>query len=209
MNSHEHHRTVYHTRADSRLTFPRSFIEPKVCPLYLTSLRLHLPIWTTRLHSHSTFHKVHPLAGICRTVHRSNWAQWSPSSFPASTEYREDATFSWTRCPLCGYHHFFLVSADILLQPFDAYILIKRLIVIKARWIPRARGCRLYIGPTLIGTLARRICVDTGCTLTNKHAWGPTVSPILFPSQRNMERMAPSAECVALPVSTATLPCPR
>ena len=37
-------------------------------------------------------------------------------------------------------------NADALL------ILIKRLVAIDARWIPRARGCSLYIRPTLIGT---------------------------------------------------------
>ena len=40
-------------------------------------------------------------------------------------------------------------------QPFDAnalLTLIKRLVALEARWIPRARGCSLYIRPTLIGT---------------------------------------------------------
>ncbi|KAI9452412.1 branched-chain amino acid aminotransferase II [Lactarius psammicola] len=43
----------------------------------------------------------------------------------------------------------------VALPPFDAdalLILIKRLVAIEARWIPRARGCSLYIRPTLIGT---------------------------------------------------------
>jgi branched-chain amino acid aminotransferase len=31
-------------------------------------------------------------------------------------------------------------------------MLIKRLVAIEERWIPRARGCSLYIRPTLIGT---------------------------------------------------------
>ncbi|KAI0264978.1 branched-chain amino acid aminotransferase II [Gloeopeniophorella convolvens] len=37
-------------------------------------------------------------------------------------------------------------NADALL------VLIKRLVALDARWIPRARGCSLYIRPTLIGT---------------------------------------------------------
>jgi branched-chain amino acid aminotransferase len=40
-------------------------------------------------------------------------------------------------------------------QPFDAnalLTLIKRLVALDARWIPRARGCSLYIRPTIIGT---------------------------------------------------------
>ena len=40
-------------------------------------------------------------------------------------------------------------------KPFDAdalLALIKRLVALEARWIPRARGCSLYIRPTLIGT---------------------------------------------------------
>jgi branched-chain amino acid aminotransferase len=40
-------------------------------------------------------------------------------------------------------------------QPFDAsalLTLIRRLVALEARWIPRARGCSLYIRPTLIGT---------------------------------------------------------
>ncbi|KAH9005723.1 branched-chain amino acid aminotransferase II [Lactarius hatsudake] len=43
----------------------------------------------------------------------------------------------------------------VALPPFDAdalLILIRCLVVIEARWIPRARGCSLYIRPTLIGT---------------------------------------------------------
>ncbi|KAH9067019.1 branched-chain amino acid aminotransferase II [Lactarius deliciosus] len=43
----------------------------------------------------------------------------------------------------------------VALPPFDAdalLILIRRLVAIEARWIPRARGCSLYIRPTLIGT---------------------------------------------------------
>jgi hypothetical protein len=46
--------------------------------------------------------------------------------------------------PLCPTH-----------QPFDAsalLTLIKRLVALDARWIPRARGCSLYIRPTIIGT---------------------------------------------------------
>ena len=48
-----------------------------------------------------------------------------------------------------------LVSSDTLFQAFDAdalLILIKRLVAIESRWIPRARGCSLYIRPSLIGT---------------------------------------------------------
>jgi hypothetical protein len=40
-------------------------------------------------------------------------------------------------------------------QPFNAsalLTLIKRLVVLDARWIPRARGCSFYIRPTIIGT---------------------------------------------------------
>jgi len=40
-------------------------------------------------------------------------------------------------------------------QPFDAdalLTLIKRLVALEERWIPRARGCSLYLRPTLIGT---------------------------------------------------------
>ncbi|KAI0280449.1 branched-chain amino acid aminotransferase II [Russula brevipes] len=40
-------------------------------------------------------------------------------------------------------------------QPFDPdalLTLIKRLVATEERWIPRARGCSLYIRPTLIGT---------------------------------------------------------
>jgi branched-chain amino acid aminotransferase len=40
-------------------------------------------------------------------------------------------------------------------QPFDAdalLTLIRRLVTLEERWIPRARGCSLYIRPTLIGT---------------------------------------------------------
>ncbi|KAH9024051.1 branched-chain amino acid aminotransferase II [Lactarius pseudohatsudake] len=43
----------------------------------------------------------------------------------------------------------------VALPPFDAdalLILIRRLVAIEARWIPRARGYSLYIRPTLIGT---------------------------------------------------------
>jgi branched-chain amino acid aminotransferase len=43
----------------------------------------------------------------------------------------------------------------VALPPFNAdalLILIKRLVALEARWIPRARGCSLYIRPTLIGT---------------------------------------------------------
>ncbi|KAN0138843.1 branched-chain amino acid aminotransferase II [Lactarius tabidus] len=43
----------------------------------------------------------------------------------------------------------------VALPAFDAgalLILIKRLVAIESRWIPRARGCSLYIRPTLIGT---------------------------------------------------------
>ena len=49
----------------------------------------------------------------------------------------------------------FLVSSDMYFQAFDAdalLVLIKRLVEIESRWIPRARGCSLYIRPTLIGT---------------------------------------------------------
>ena len=40
-------------------------------------------------------------------------------------------------------------------QAFDAdalLTLIRRLVALEERWIPRARGCSLYIRPTLIGT---------------------------------------------------------
>lgn len=43
----------------------------------------------------------------------------------------------------------------VALPAFDAdalLTLIKRLVAIESRWIPRARGCSLYIRPTLIGT---------------------------------------------------------
>ncbi|KAI0247839.1 branched-chain amino acid aminotransferase II [Lactifluus subvellereus] len=43
----------------------------------------------------------------------------------------------------------------VALPPFDGdalLVLIKRLVALEARWIPRARGCSLYIRPTIIGT---------------------------------------------------------
>jgi len=43
----------------------------------------------------------------------------------------------------------------VALPPFDAdalLTLIKRLVALDDRWIPQARGCSLYIRPTLIGT---------------------------------------------------------
>jgi branched-chain amino acid aminotransferase len=57
--------------------------------------------------------------------------------------------------PVCTTTRSFLVSSDTHFQAFDAdalLILIKRLVAIESRWIPRARGCSLYIRPTLIGT---------------------------------------------------------
>ncbi|KAI0288885.1 branched-chain amino acid aminotransferase II [Russula brevipes] len=49
-----------------------------------------------------------------------------------------------------------LRSAErVALPPFDPdalLTLIKRLVATEERWIPRARGCSLYIRPTLIGT---------------------------------------------------------
>jgi len=47
------------------------------------------------------------------------------------------------------------ISSDSALQQFntDALLeLIKRLIAIETRWIPAAKGCSLYVRPTLIGT---------------------------------------------------------
>jgi branched-chain amino acid aminotransferase len=46
-------------------------------------------------------------------------------------------------------------DTHLLSQPFDGdalLVLIKRLVALEARWIPRARGCSLYIRPTMIGT---------------------------------------------------------
>ncbi|TFY76050.1 hypothetical protein EWM64_g7963 [Hericium alpestre] len=43
----------------------------------------------------------------------------------------------------------------VALPPFDSdalLVLIKKLVSIDARWIPRAKGCSLYIRPTIIGT---------------------------------------------------------
>lgn len=54
-------------------------------------------------------------------------------------------SFLYLRSHQSGYRH----------QPFNAdalLTLIKRLVALEARWIPRARGCSLYIRPTLIGT---------------------------------------------------------
>ncbi|KAI0055926.1 branched-chain amino acid aminotransferase II [Artomyces pyxidatus] len=61
-------------------------------------------------------------------------------------------------------------SADrVALPHFDTdalLVLIKKLITIDARWIPKARGCSLYIRPTIIGTRAALgVAASTHATL--------------------------------------------
>ncbi|KAI0319907.1 branched-chain amino acid aminotransferase II [Amylostereum chailletii] len=46
-------------------------------------------------------------------------------------------------------------AARVALPAFDTdalLVLIKKLIAVDARWIPRAKGCSLYVRPTIIGT---------------------------------------------------------
>ncbi|KAI0297532.1 branched-chain amino acid aminotransferase II [Multifurca ochricompacta] len=78
-----------------------------------------------------------------------------------------------------------VISAErVALPPFNAdalLTLIKRFVALEARWIPRVRGCSLYIRPTLIGTRA-----SLGVTASTHAALYVVLSPT-GPYIRNSE----------------------
>ncbi|KAH9992507.1 hypothetical protein BJV74DRAFT_884634 [Russula compacta] len=107
--------------------------------------------------------------GDARTRTGISWTRWDAAFIPTSSNHGTDSMLRQTSLP--SHQHSplpqlssFLFSRSLLTpptwalhyyKPFDADILltlIKHLVALEACWIPRARGCSLYIRSTLIGT---------------------------------------------------------
>jgi hypothetical protein len=70
--------------------------------------------------------------------------RWDPTFIPAPVEHGADGALRRICCPSCEHSRiFFFYLSSYQIQPFNAdalLTLIKRLVALEARWIPRARG---------------------------------------------------------------------